>query len=227
MTTRMVKQHAWNLSPSEAISVQEKLAGEIQLRPLPVRAQFVAGVDCAYAPAREEIICSAVLCSWPELDMREVQTVRQSCTFPYVPGLLSFREAPCVIAALQQLSTPPELVLCDGQGIAHPRGLGLAAHVGLRLQIPTVGVAKKRLCGEYRMPGHKRGCATQLRVNGEVVGKVVRTRDKVKPLFVSPGHLADIARSVRWTIKTARRYRLPEPVRLAHISVTTARKSIR
>ena len=168
----------------------------------------------------------ATSASWPELpSARPLEVLHWShcampCTFPYVPGLLSFREAPAVIAAIEQLPLRPDLLMCDGQGLAHPRGLGLACHVGLWLDVPVIGVAKSRLCGEFRPPGRRRGCHTRLLLEGRAVGSVVRTADGVRPLFVSVGHRIDLAGAIRWTLRCARGYRLPEPTRQAHIRVS-------
>lgn len=155
----------------------------------------------------------------------ERRTARVACRFPYVPGLLSFRELPGVLAAFRKLTVVPEAVLCDGQGLAHPRRFGLACHLGLWLGLPTVGCAKSRLCGTFDEPERSRGGWTPLLLDDEQVGVVLRTRDGVKPLFVSPGHLCDQASAVRLTLAATTRYRLPEPTRLAHQLVSAARSA--
>jgi deoxyribonuclease V len=149
--------------------------------------------------------------------------VERPCGFPYVPGLLSFREAPAVIEAVTALTERPDLLMCDGQGIAHPRGLGLASHVGLWLDLPTIGVAKSRLCGAHRPVGLRRGCRVRLVHDGRVVGSVVRTRTSVKPLYVSIGHRITLPEAVGWVLRAARGYRLPEPNRRAHLLVSSFR----
>jgi deoxyribonuclease V len=216
-------EHEWQLTPAEAIALQKQLAGRVRLMPLPGEVRLVAGVDCSF-PSREEIIAGAVLCDAATMDVLAERVIRQSCVFPYISGLLSFREAPAVIEAVGALPERPDLLLCDGQGLAHPRGLGLASHVGLWVDLPTVGVAKSRLCGDYRTPGQRRGCATRLRLAGRTIGKVVRTRDGVRPLFVSPGHRITLDEAVRWTLQSGRGFRLPEPTRQADRLVARARR---
>jgi len=153
--------------------------------------------------------------TWPELTVMDEAIAEQPTPFPYISGLLSFRELAAVRAALAGLRNTPDLILCDGQGIAHPRRLGIAAHLGITTGIPTVGVAKSRLVGEYEEPAGERGSTRALMDGAERIGTVIRTRDRVKPLFVSPGHGIDHGGSVTWTLACCTRYRLPEPVRAA------------
>lgn len=209
--------HDWHLTPSQAVELQRRLAERVKERPLSRDVRLVAGVDCGYDRDSDRIIAAVVVFDarrWEKLS--ENRIIRPS-PFPYVPGLLSFREAPAAIEVVEGLTVRPDLLLCDGQGIAHPRRLGLASHIGLWLEMPVIGVAKSCLCGEYRMPGIRKGCNTQLIDKGETVGRVVRTRQAVKPLFVSVGHLVTLEDAVRWTLRAARRYRLPEPARAAHL----------
>ena len=218
--------HSWDAAPAQAVAIQRRLAGRVRVEPLAGEVRTVAGTDCAFAAGGREILASAVL-----LDARSMATlatahVRRPCTFPYVPGLLSFREAPAILDAVAALGEPPDLLMCDGQGRAHPRGLGLACHVGLWLDLPTIGVAKSRLCGEHRQPGAARGCRTQLLLRGEVIGAVVRTRANVRPLYVSVGHRITLDEAVRWTLRCARGVRLPEPTRLADQSVARLKKEL-
>lgn len=215
--------HSWTLAPAEAIALQRQLAGHVHCTPLPGTVRWVAGTDCTYLDTMDDVLAAAVLWDARKRLTVAVQTVRRPCSFPYVPGLLSFREAPAVLAALAALPHVPDLVMCDGHGLAHPRGLGLASHVGLWLDQPTIGVAKSLLCGEHRVPGHRRGCRTQLRFQGRVVGTVLRTRDGVRPLFVSAGHRVRLADAERWVLRCTVGYRLPEPTRLAHLAVSAAR----
>jgi len=218
--------HSWDLTPGEAVKLQRKLADRVIQAPLNHVVEMVAGIDCSYVKAANLIVTCALLMDVRRLQVYEISRIVQDCSFPYVPGLLSFREAPAVIEAVRNLASQPDLVLCDGQGLAHPRGMGLAAHVGLWLGIPTIGVAKSRLCGEYRMPGERRGCNTRLMFQGRQVGRVLRTRNGVKPLFVSVGHLITLQESVRWTLKLTRGCRLPEPARKAHREVTLLRREV-
>jgi deoxyribonuclease V len=160
-----------------------------------------------------------VVLSYPDLDPIDAVIAACPLTFPYIPGLLAFREGPAFLAAWQYLSSKPDLVMFDGQGTAHPRGLGLASHMALHIQRPTIGVAKSRLCGHHEPPGAHRGDCTPLHREDDpncIIGSVVRTREGVSPLFVSPGHLIDLQQSIRLVLRCCTRYRLPEPTRLAH-----------
>ena len=173
----------------------------------------VVGVDASYREGRAR--AAVVAFSHPELELVESAAAERRLDFPYVPGLLSFREGPAVLDALEKLGRQPDLLIFDGQGIAHPRRFGLASHLGLLADIPSIGCAKSRLCGEYEEPGEERGDYTYLTDNGEVIGAVVRTRGKVKPVIVSVGHRIDLETSIRYVLECCRGYRLPEPVRWA------------
>ncbi|HET6429026.1 MAG TPA: deoxyribonuclease V [Phycisphaerae bacterium] len=211
--------HRWDISTTEAIALQRALAGRVLQTPLSGNVRTIAGTDCAFLDGGKRIVAAAVLCDAATLETIATAHVIRPCRFPYVPGLLSFREAPAVIEAVGKLPHRPDLLMCDGQGIAHPRRLGLAAHVGLWVDVPTIGVAKSRLCGEHRPVGVRRGCRVQLRDGREVIGAVVRTRTAVKPLYVSVGHRITLAEAVAWTLRCARRYRLPVPARQGHLLV--------
>ncbi len=212
--------HRWDISPKAAVALQKKLAGQVRIEPLAGDIRTIAGTDCAFASGGSEIITAAVLCDARTLAVLAAAADARPCRFPYVPGLLSFREAPSVIAAVRKLPQRPDLLVCDGQGLAHPRGLGLASHVGLWLDLPTIGAAKSRLCGIHQPPGAGRGCRRQLRHEGKVIGAAVRTRTGVRPLYVSVGHRIMLTEAIRWVLRCARRFRLPEPTRLAHQAVT-------
>jgi deoxyribonuclease V len=222
MTTPL---HSWDITPKQAVALQRELAGRIIVEPLTRPVRTVAGTDCAMLPGGR-IVAAAVLCDARTLEVIASRHVVQPCTFPYVPGLLSFREAPAVIAAVESLPQRPDLLLCDGQGQAHPRRVGLASHVGLWLDCPTVGVAKSRLCGEHRPVGPNRGNRARLMDHGELVGYVLRTRDRVAPLYISVGHRVTLEQAVRWTLRCACRYRQSEPNRQAHIMVTALSKRL-
>ena len=213
-------RHKWDISPKAAIALQLKLAGEIRIEPLAAEVAVVAGTDCAFLDGGRRILAAAVLCDATSMEVVTARHVIRPCGFPYVPGLLSFREAPAVIAAVRALPRRPDLLICDGQGLAHPRRLGLASHVGLWLDLPTIGVAKSRLCGEHDTVGIERGRRARLRHRGRTVGSVVRTRTGVKPVYVSVGHRIDLPQAVSWTLRAARRFRLPEPTRRAHLLVS-------
>ncbi|MCE5279680.1 MAG: deoxyribonuclease V [Planctomycetaceae bacterium] len=216
--------HRWNISPRQAIALQRRLARRVIAEPLAAPVRTIAGTDCAFLDDGRKIAAVAVLCDARTLSPLASAVEVRACTFPYVPGLLSFREAPAVIAAIEKLPQRPDLLMCDGQGIAHPRGLGLASHVGLLLDLPTIGVAKSRLCGEHRKSGLKRGNRAQLIFDGNKVGVALRTRDGVNPLYISVGHRITLEQAIRWTLR-ASRFRLPEPTRLAHQTVSRFKKT--
>jgi len=159
-----------------------------------------------------------VVLSYPDLNVLEVQIAEREIDFPYVPGLLSFREAPLILAACQQLDTVPDLVIVDGQGIAHPRRFGLASHLGLLLDTATIGCAKSLLCGTHEIVEETAGSFAEIKHNGDVIGAALRTRPRVKPVYVSIGHKMDLSSAISWTMKCCRVYRLPEPTRLAHLA---------
>jgi deoxyribonuclease V len=213
---RVVTRHGWEVSTTRARELQEGLAGEVVRTgavPLPRR---VAGIDVSVNRWTKTGRAAVVVLEYPAMTVAEVSAVSGDITFPYVPGLLTFREAPLVLAAWEKLQKVPDAVLVDGQGIAHPRRIGLAAHLGLCLGVPTVGCAKSRLIGEHEEPGMEAGSTADLRDGDEVIGQVVRTRDGVKPVYVSIGHLIDLPSAVQLVLACCRGYRLPEPTRLAH-----------
>jgi deoxyribonuclease V len=214
--------HPWRLSPAEAVAVQQRLRSRVRLAPAPVPGR-IAGVDCAFLA--DSVISAAVVWDAGERRVLETRAARMPLVFPYVPGLLSFREVPAILAALRRLTTPVGGILCDGQGIAHPRRFGLASHLGLITGLPTVGCAKSRLCGTHREPGEKRGSVAPLMDGGERIGSVLRTRDGVRPVYVSPGHLCDFGSSVAWVLACGGGYRVPEPTRLADRLVSGYRKT--
>ena len=217
---RLRELHAWDLTPAEAIAVQVELAPQVVLSGAPGNVRLVAAADVAYverAPAWAASTARAavVVMSYPGLDVVEHHVVQAPVSFPYVPGLLSFREIPALAAALVQVKSSPDLLLVDGQGYAHPRRLGLASHLGLLAGLPTIGCAKSRLCGEAEEPSPERGAWSALVDGGETIGRVLRTRNGVKPLYVSVGHVIGLEAAAEWVLRLATRYRLPEPARLA------------
>jgi deoxyribonuclease V len=215
--------HRWPTTPRAAIALQKQLAPRVCLRPAPRNVRLFAGTDVAFSPDGTQVVAGVVVWDAEADAVVEQRVARVACRLPYIPGLLSFRELPGVLAAFRRLQAEPQVVLCDAQGLAHPRRLGLASHLGLWLERPTVGCAKSRLCGDYREPGARKGNQAELWHSGERVGTVLRTRDNVKPLFVSPGHLCDHESAVHLALAAAKRYRLPEPTRLAHQLVTRSR----
>ena len=208
--------HRWDLSPKEAIAVQRELAALVVCAGGPARVRCVAGVDCSIDRAGRRGTGAVVVLSYPELEVVEVAVAEAALSFPYVPGLLSFREVPLLREAFRKLRGPVDLLLVDGQGYAHPRRFGLACHLGLLLDLPAIGVAKSRLLGEHTEPDRAAGSRSDLVDKGEVIGSVLRTRDGVKPLFVSSGHRIGLAEAEAWVLRCCRGYRLPEPTRLAH-----------
>ena len=217
---RLQRLHEWNLTPVEAIALQKKLAPRVVRKGDPGEVRLVAAADLAFVDRRwprqpKRGRATVVLMRYPELDVIEEQVVEGDVGFPYVPGLLSFREAPLLTQALERLAGAPDLLLIDGHGYAHPRRFGIASHLGLMADLPTIGCGKSRLCGEHSEPGSKRGSKVELRLGGEVIGTVLRTRDGVKPIYVSVGHKIGLEAAVRWALRLAPRFRLPEPIRKA------------
>jgi deoxyribonuclease V len=217
--------HPWNLTPREAVALQRELAGRVELTWDGRAVERVAGVDVAVDRDEQRLFAGVVVLSHPALAVVEEVGVEAPVTFPYVPGLLTFREVPALLACFARLEAVPDLVVCDGQGTAHPRRMGLACHLGLWLDMPTIGCAKSRLTGSHREPGQRRGCATRLYdADGEEIGRCLRTRDGVRPVYCSPGHLIDGVTAMRWVLRLCRRYRLPETTRAAHHFVTRLRR---
>lgn len=217
---RVQQLHPWDLSPREAAELQTKLAPQLITDGEPSDIRLVAASDVAFVdrPYRRRPTlarAAVVLLSYPELELVEQHVIECPTEFPYVPGLLSFREIPALSLAFEQLERRPDLLFVDGQGRAHPRRFGIASHLGLLLDVPTIGVAKSRLIGEHAEPSPERGASAPLTHEGETIGAVLRTRDGVKPLYVSIGHRISLAAAVNWTLRLCTRYRLPEPIRLA------------
>lgn len=228
----MFHLHKWNLSYAEARRLQTRLAGQVRFDPLDAEPELIAGLDCAFSKDGRRIIAAVVVlrraaASTPKgspvvsasFELAETATASLEVTFPYIPGLLSFREAPVCLAAIEKLRDEPDVFLIDGQGIAHPRRLGLAAHLGLFLDKPTIGCAKSRLTGTFDEPAPGKGASSPLYDGEEVIGAVVRTRTNVKPLFISVGHRCTLDEAVELTLACTTKYRLPEPTRLAHQTV--------
>ncbi len=201
---------------SYLLKLQEEIASLRRPGPIPERVSLVAGVDVSYSEDHRVGFCSAVLLSWPHLKVEDVSYVKAEVNFPYIPGFLSFREVPLMIEAISRLSRKPQLVFVDGQGIAHPRECGLAVHLGVELGISTLGCAKKPLIRPLKYPSERRGDTQPIFLKGKLVGYVVRTKDFVKPVFVSPGHLISCEEAVEFVLKASCGFRIPEPLRLAH-----------
>lgn len=209
--------HGWDLTPSEAIALQRRLAGRICTDADdfgPVRC--VAGVDVGFEEHGAITRAAIAVLSFPELEPVESVIARRTTSFPYIPGLLSFRELPAVLDAFERVSHVPDLILCDGQGIAHPRRLGIAAHLGLWLDLPAVGVAKSRLIGTHDEVPAEKGGWCPLIDRGERIGAVLRTRPGVQPVFISVGHRITLETAIDFVLRCTTRYRLPETTRAAH-----------
>lgn len=216
--------HNWSVTPRQAVVIQKKLALAVSQVALPRKIRLVAGVDAAFSHDYEHCLGGVVLWDLRDNIVVEQHTATRRLTFPYIPGLLSFREAPALIAALRKLRMVPDLIMCDGQGLAHPRRLGIACHLGLIASLPAVGCAKSRLVGAYREPWLRRGSRSPLLDKGEVVGIVLRTRDKVKAVFVSVGHKIDLTGAEEVVLACGAGYRLPEPTRLADQLVASIKR---
>jgi len=248
------KLHSWDLSYKEAVALQRKLAGKVRFTPLERQPRLIAGLDCALSRDSQRIIAGVVLLKIPGFEIIETVTAVRKLVFPYIPGLLSFREAPACIAAVEKLKEEPDVFLIDGQGVAHPRRFGLAAHLGLFFDIVTVGCAKSRLTGYFEDPPAEKGSYSLLKdkksnklfrsqksedrgqktevtgrelrgTSDEVIGAVVRTRTDVKPVFVSVGNKCMLEDAIKIALGCTTRYRLPEPTRLAHQLVSKKRVS--
>jgi len=198
--------------------MQRTLASRVSTKAALSAPHFIAGVDIATGKAQEMSTGAVVVLSYPELRLVETKVIQDKLGFPYIPGLLSFREAPLMLAACEQLTIIPDLILVDGQGIAHPRRLGLASHLGLFLNTPTIGCAKSRLCGTHQTPGVEPGSYAEMEDSGETVGVALRTKLGVKPIYISIGHKIDLKTAIHWVLECCRGYRLPEPTRLAHLA---------
>ena len=206
--------HPWDLTPKEGIALQREIAPSIDLNDHHTTFNTVAGIDVGLKAGVAR--AAVVVMGLPELEILEQARAERPVTFPYVPGLLSFREAPAILDALANLECVPDVLIFDGQGYAHPRRMGIATHVGILLDHPTIGCAKSRLCGTHDAPGLDRGSYTWLRDGEEIIGAVVRTRTRVKPVFVSGGHRVGLRTAIDVVLRCGAGYRLPEPTRWAH-----------
>jgi deoxyribonuclease V len=210
------KRHPWSIAPSEAIEIQEKLRDEVIREDRVGSIKRVAGADVSYRRKDKVARAAVAVFSYPALEPLSHSFAKRTITFPYIPGLLSFREIPALFQAFSGLDIQPDLLICDGHGYAHPRRFGLACHLGLISNLPTIGVAKRKLIGEHGPVPNRRGAWVPLVDEGEIIGAVLRTREKVKPVYVSLGHRVSLETAVQLTISCLSRYRLPEPSRHAH-----------
>lgn len=213
---RIPTRHPWDLTPKQAIALQQELRGEVVCEDRLGPVQFVAGVDVGLEPGTATARAAVAVLAFPSLELADYALARRPLAFPYVPGLLSFREIPAVADALQALRQDPDLLLCDGQGFAHPRRFGFASHLGVLCGVPSIGVAKTLLVGTHRDVPDRKGAWQPLLDAGETIGAALRTRRGVKPVFVSIGHRVSLATAIRYVMACVTRYRLPETTRWAH-----------
>ncbi|HID56736.1 TPA: deoxyribonuclease V [Candidatus Poribacteria bacterium] len=214
---RIKQIHPWDVSPQEAMRIQNRLKGQVIARDeFDLRSiERIAGVDIGF---RGNVAKAAIaVLEFPSMEILDYLVEEREVSFPYIPGLLSFRETPPLMAAFEKLETEPDVIIVDGQGIAHPRRFGIASHLGLILDKPTVGCAKSRLYGRHREPGKKAGSIEYLYDKDEIIGAAVRTRDNVKHVYVSVGHKVSLETAVKLVLECCRGYRLPEPTRQAHL----------
>jgi deoxyribonuclease V len=236
--------HRWDLKPAQAIALQEELRRQIKIQPLDRNIQLIAGCDVSFDKDSDIVYAGVVILSLPDMRVVDRATAIVKIGFPYIPGLLSFRETPALLRAWEKLTTAPDAVMLDGQGLAHPRRFGIACHFGLITELITVGCAKTVLVGKYQEPGQKAGNYSPLVDRGEVVGAALRTKDGSEPIFVSAGHMIDLSGAIELTLRCVRgylpdmgpslfdlapsgksKYRMPEPTRLAHIMVNALRRN--
>ncbi len=219
------KIHEWTIDPAKAIEIQKRIKERIVLRPFEGDLRIVAGVDLSFL-AKDRGLAVIVLLEYPSMKLLSYTYEIVKIDFPYIPGLLVFREGPAFLAAWEKLQVRPDLVVFDGQGIAHPRGIGIASHMGLFIGIPTIGVAKSRLYGFHDPVPDESGSYVELKgKNGELIGYVVRTKAGGKPIYVSPGHLTDPASALKLVMDmTVPGKRIPEPTRMAHILTQRLKK---
>ena len=217
--------HSWKLTPKEAVALQRELAPQLTLAPPKKAIRWVAATDLSFNRFDDRLYAAICIMDLETGEIRETAIKEGRVTFPYVPGLLSFREIPALLQCFDTLQRTPDAVICDGQGLAHPRRIGLACHLGLWLQLPTIGCAKSLLCGSHGRLGQKRGATAALIDREEQVGVALRTRDGVKPVYVSPGHLCDVDTAIEVVLQTTPKYRLPAPIRAAHDAANNLRRA--
>ncbi|OMF43414.1 deoxyribonuclease V [Paenibacillus peoriae] len=210
-----VLKHNWDLAETEAIKLQQELSKKVTKEDQLPEIHYVAGVDVAYSEQSDLLVAAIVILEANSLNIVESVVVEDSVQFPYISGLFSFRELPSIVKAFKQIKTFPQLVVCDGQGIAHPRRFGLASHLGVIFDIPTIGCGKTKLLGDFQEPSQERGACSLLVDREEIIGSVLRTQENIKPLFVSVGHRISLDTACNWILKLSPRYRLPETTRQA------------
>ncbi len=217
--------HSWDVSPQEAIQIQKEIRAKVIRHGRLGRVRFVAGADVAFDNPSQTAFAGVVILEFPDLRIVETRVERSPITFPYIPGLLSFRETPPLLKVFSKIRHEPEVIFIDGHGWSHPRSAGLACHIGVLLNLPVIGCAKSVLVGSYEIPASKRGSVSNLyHTSGEVIGAVLRTRAHVKPVFVSIGHRVGLKEAIRLTLACGKGYRIPEPTRQADLLVEKAKR---
>ena len=224
---RLKHDHRWDVSPYEAQQIQKDLQAHVSEVEAGGAIKTVGGVEIAHSRFSDTLVAAVSVLSFPDLAVVEQATAEFQTKFPYVPGLLSFREAPAVLAALERLSALPDLLIVDGPGVAHPHGLGIAAHLGVLLDVPTIGCSRSALVGSYVEPEVSAGSQTSLVWQGEIIGTVYRSKNRVAPLFISVGNRLTRQRAHELVVSCCQGYRLPEPTRHAHAALNTARSGIK
>ncbi len=219
----MRQLHSWDLRPTDAVQLQKELKSQIQLQPLSQPPRLIAGADLSFDKGSDTVYAGIVVLRLPDLQIVEERGLQTTAPFPYVPGLLSFRESPAILEVWEKLENKPDLLVTDGQGTAHPRGFGVACHLGLWLDIPTIGCAKTLLCGHYETPGETRGSTSPIVYKNQTIGAALRTKNRVKPVYVSPGNKIDLESALDMMLLCDGGYRIPEPTRRAHLFVNRLR----
>jgi deoxyribonuclease V len=217
--------HPWTVTPAEAVALQQQLRERVRIEPLTTEPKTIAGCDISFNKYEETVYAGIVVFRLDTLEILEEVGVVSTAPFPYVPGLLTFREGPALIEAWQKLTIEPDVVMFDGHGMAHPRRMGIATHMGLWINRPSFGCGKTVLAGRFDDPASERGNWTPMLHRGETIGAALRTKNKVNPVFISPGHLIDLPTAIDLTLRCDRGYRLPEPTRRAHLFVNTVRRA--
>ena len=210
--------HNWRMDINQAKEIQKQLALRVLRSGEVVSPKYIAGVDISISRASDTAQAAVVVLNYPELKLVEIELAQGRLDLPYIPGLLSFRESPLILDACRKLQVSPDLIMIDGQGISHPRRLGIASHLGLLLDKVTIGCAKSQLCGSHIAPARESGSYAEITDEGEVIGAALRTKTAVKPLFISIGHKINLDNALYWVIQCCRGYRLPEPTRMAHLA---------
>lgn len=216
--------HPWNVTPAEAVALQQRLRSQIRIEAPAQPFLTIAGADISFNKFEETVYAGIVVLRLDTLETVEEAGVVSTAPFPYIPGLLSFREIPALLEAWQKLTTEPDVVMFDGHGTAHPRRIGIASHAGLFLNRPTFGCGKSVLTGKFSNPAPERGAWSPMTDRGETIGAALRTKNRVNPVFVSPGHLLDLETAIALTLQCDGGYRIPEPTRRAHLLVNALRR---